>query len=91
MFAESLTYYLLSLSLLAFSIMIYPMNSKFKHKADFIFLIVVGIAIFNIVNLIIFMDFSSEINYVNILTGAFGVLLLLFRKKKIILSFDISN
>ena len=81
-FTELLTYYLLSLFLIALAIILYPIDFKFKHKADFTFLIVLGIAIFNIVNLIILKDFSSEINYINILTGAFGILLLFFRKKK---------
>lgn len=85
-FTELLTNYLLSLSVLGFGTIFYPFDLKFKYKADYIFPILIGFIIFNITNLFLFQDFSLKINYINILAGIFGILLLFVRKKKIFFS-----
>ncbi|SHN16098.1 hypothetical protein SAMN05216269_11725 [Flavobacterium xinjiangense] len=81
-FTELFTNYLLSLSALGLGTIFYPFDLKFKNKADYIFPSLLGYTIFSIANLFLFQDFSIKINYINILAGIFGVLLLFARKKK---------
>lgn len=81
LFLMDFKYYLQSLFVLGLGIVVYPLDFKFRFKADFIFLIVIGTAIFNIINLFFFAEFSFVINCINIFAGFFGVLLSLFRKK----------
>lgn len=81
-FNELFTNYLRSLSVLGFGTIFYPFDLKFKYKADYIFPIVIGFTIYNVANLFSFQDFSLKINYINILAGIFGFILLFARKKK---------
>lgn len=68
------TKYVFSLIVLGLGITIYPTDFKFKNKVDFMFLPVLAVAIFNIINLFIIKDFSLKMNFINILIGIFGVL-----------------
>lgn len=83
LFTESFSYYLLSMSVLGLGITIYPFDFKFKSKVDFIFLIVKAVAVFNIVNLFVFRDFSLKLNYINSLAGLFGIFFLFTRINKL--------
>ena len=74
-FNDTFTDYIQSLSILGLGIVIYPFNFKFKYKIDYIFLIVKAVAVINLLNLIVFQDFSFKTNYINIFTGIFGILL----------------
>lgn len=81
-FTQLFSGYLLSLSFLGLAIVMYPVDFKFKQSADFIFLTVKAVAVFNWFNLFFFQDFSAKINSLNVLSGSFGILLLLARKKQ---------
>lgn len=73
LFLIDFKYYLHSLFILGLGIVIYPLDFKFRYKADFMFLIVIGVVIFDSINLFFFADFSLKINSVNILSGVFGI------------------
>jgi hypothetical protein len=81
LFSMSFTYYLLSLFFLGLGIVVYPLDFKFRFKADFMFLTLIAMANVNFINLFFFADFSFKINWINISMGIFGILLSLFRKK----------
>lgn len=73
--------YVFSLIVLGLGIIIYPTDFKFKSKVDFMFLPVLAVAVFNIINLFIMKDFSLKMNFINILIGTFGVLQSVVYKK----------
>jgi hypothetical protein len=81
LFLIDFRYYLQSLFVLGLGIVVYPLDFKFKFKADYIFLTVIGLAIFNGINLFFLTDFSFKMNGINILGGISGSLLTIFRKK----------
>jgi hypothetical protein len=80
LFLIDFTYYLLSLFILGLGIVVYPFDFRFRYKTDFIFLLVLLMAIVNLINLFGFSNFSFLIYCVNIFVGVFGILLSLLRR-----------
>ena len=68
------TKYVLSLLVLLLGILKYPTDFKFKTKVDFMFLPILVVIIFNILNLFFLKNYTLKINYINILMGTFGIL-----------------
>lgn len=68
------TKYVLSLIILLFGILKYPTDFKFNTKVDFMFLPILAVVIFNILNLFFLKNYAMKINYINILMGTFGIL-----------------
>lgn len=67
------TKYILSLIILLFGILKYPTDFKFNTKVDFMFLPILAVVIFNVLNLFFMKNYALKINYINILMGTFGI------------------
>ena len=68
------TKYVLSLIILLFGILRYPTDFKFNSKVDFMFLPILAVVIFNVLNLFFLKNYTLKISYINILMGTFGIL-----------------
>lgn len=75
LFEIDFTFYLLSLLVLVFSMIIYPFNFELKYSTDLIFLTVFAVVFLNIINLFFVNTFSFRSSFFNICIGVFGVLL----------------
>ena len=80
-FNSSFVFYLQSIFILQLGMILYPFNFKFKRKADYLFLISIGLFIYNIIYLLTMYQLSFKLNFINIGTGIFSIVLLLVRKK----------
>lgn len=81
LFAMDFCYYIQSLFMLGLGIVIYPLDFRFRYKADFMFLPIIVVALLNLINLFLIKDFSFEINCINVFSGFSGVFLSLLKNK----------
>jgi hypothetical protein len=63
--------YFLSVLLLGLSLFIYPINFKFQEKKDFIFIPILTVAAFNLLNILFLSIFNHELTFTNLLFSLF--------------------
>lgn len=77
------TFYLISLAILIFGILLYPTNFSFQTKRDILMLPMVVVLLFSIVNLLFFQKYVDGLLLINILMGSLGFVFYSKEKKLI--------
>ena len=69
---DDISFYSLTMVILIFGVLLYPLNLNFNSKKDFLIIPVVTYLIFSIINIFLIKLFNDKIAIVNLLIGLFS-------------------